>query len=396
MAVLAILVPNVIFGAFGVPRCSQEHLAVTLNKPVPESVFSSSEEVIFDGRIWYPGSIAGRGKCAKIAFFVTPDRDPELADCYGRPAGSCQSSPAVCAVPAVCGLVSAAEKFTITEDPNNTVFKIGELEIPDTVGAVNSGDYSVEFHQSFKLPEIFSWRGPVRFYVQYSGIAADASGKSALEWSMAYQKATIDDNLGKVAIPEAIAGASVQTDYCASASGPAAILYWKWLGVKSSKQVAYQIQISERSDFLRLVHDSGKILSGNTNYATPAGKFVWGTRYYWRVKAWDQAGAASNWSSGTPFDAPMHAYPKVSFVWTPKTPVAQDEVEFIDESEIYGKSSKVRWLWSFEGGTPAISYDQGTKTVFSTNGIKKIELSVTDSDGYTCAASHSLSVDQKP
>ncbi len=393
---MAIFVPNIVFGAYGVARCSEEHVAVTLNKPVPESVFSSSEEIIFDGRIWYPGSITGMGKCAKITFFVTPDSDPELADCYGRPAGSCQSSPVVCAVPEVCGKVSAAEKFSITEDPYNQVFKIGELEIPDTVGTVNSGDYSVEFHQSFKLPENFSRRGPVRFYVQYSGIVADVSGKSALEWSMAYQKATIDDNLGKVAIPEAIAGASVQTDYCASGSGPAAILYWKWSGVKSSKQAAYQIQISERSDFSLLVHDSGKILSENTNYATPAGKFVWGARYYWRIKAWDKAGVASNWSSGTPFDAPMHAYPKVSFVWIPKSPVAQDEVEFIDGSEIYGKSSKVRWLWSFEGGMPAISYEPGTKTVFLTNGIKKIELSVTDSDGYTCAASHSLSVDQKP
>ena len=391
----AVICPGAAFGASLPARCLAPELSVTINKPVPDTVFSPGSQLLIDGRIWLPGGVASSGKCAKLAFFIAPDNDIAFADCLGRPAGLCDDVPATCPVPAVCGSASDAATFTIIEDPAKNVVKIGELAIADSVGSINSGDYSVEFSQNLTLPKNLALRGLVRFYVQYNGVVADISGEYRALWLAAYQKAIIGGETASQRIPEVFGGNAVQSDYCAS-SGPAAILYWSWSDPESLVQAAYRLQISERSDFSRLVHDSGKISSSNTNYATPGGKLSWGKRYYWRVKAWNGGDTGSNWSGGIPFDTPLHPYPKVNFIWTPKIPMAGDEVEFIDESDVYGASVKARWLWSFGGGDPAISYERGARAVFKEKGIKNISLSVTDSDGYTCSAAHLMQTDAKP
>lgn len=389
-AVFASTLANSVLAAPPAPRCSAPELSATINKPVPDTVFAPGDRILFDGRIWLPGSVINSGKCGSISFFIAPDSDIAQFDCLGQPAASCDIMPAACPVPSDCGSVPPAESFNIIEDPARNVIKLGDLKIGDSIGSLNSGDYSVEFSQTFVLPKNLALAGPVRFYIRYGGNVAEAAGISRFRWLIAYQKGKIGiSDKPSRDIPEVLAINAVQSDYCSS-SGAAAILYWKWLDPAGRNQSAYQVQISNRSYFSSLVHDSGKIDSSSLNYATPGGKLSWGKRYYWRVKVWNEAGLSSEWSEGIPFDTPLHPYPKVGFIWTPKNPIVGDPVEFIDESEVYGSSTKVRWLWSLEDGNPSISYDQGIRAYFKEVGIKNITLSVTDSDGYTCSASRLL------
>jgi alpha-L-rhamnosidase len=73
---------------------------------------------------------------------------------------------------------------------------------------------------------------------------------------------------------------------------------WKLNSDKRSEmQTAYQVEVSENANFHGRVWDSGKIMSDSSVFITYKGKPLQsGTRYFWRVKVWDNHGAASQWS----------------------------------------------------------------------------------------------------
>ncbi|MBS1525478.1 MAG: family 78 glycoside hydrolase catalytic domain [Bacteroidetes bacterium] len=66
---------------------------------------------------------------------------------------------------------------------------------------------------------------------------------------------------------------------------------------RNEMQTAYRVQVSESEAFHGLVWDSGKIMSDSSVFVTYKGKpLLSGKRYYWRVRVWDNHGAASPWS----------------------------------------------------------------------------------------------------
>lgn len=67
---------------------------------------------------------------------------------------------------------------------------------------------------------------------------------------------------------------------------------------RNEMQTAYRIQVSTKAGFGNEVWDSGQINSDSSVYISYKGKpLESGKRYYWRVKVWDNHGAASAWST---------------------------------------------------------------------------------------------------
>ena len=119
--------------------------------------------------------------------------------------------------------------------------------------------------------------------------------------------------------------------------------------------------------------------------------------YYWRLKVWDSKGAESNWISGPSFTTVDHAYPVIDFSWSPFKPSVTEDVLFTDKSTVSGGTTKKKWSWTFQDGSPATLTCQAPDTAcqnptvkFSSTGPKDITLRVTDSDGCTCPGTKTL------
>ena len=82
---------------------------------------------------------------------------------------------------------------------------------------------------------------------------------------------------------------------------------FSWLlpaGRRGLRQTAYQIQVAASANLLEQGKpdrwESGKVESDASIHVAYAGsKLSSRTRYYWRVKFWDESGAESNWSETT-------------------------------------------------------------------------------------------------
>ncbi len=176
-----------------------------------------------------------------------------------------------------------------------------------------------------------------------------------------------------------------QPDYCVSA--PAGFFSWTFTDPDlGDTQSAYRVQVDNNSNFSSPEDDSGKVNSGSQNYATPLGKLSYNTTYFWRLMVWDSKDAGSSWITGTSFTTPLHAYPEINFVWTPLSPTTDEQVQFADQSTVFGGSTKSSWSWNFQDGNPSSSSQQNPKIKFTSSGAKTVTLKVTDSDGFACQA----------
>ncbi len=108
--------------------------------------------------------------------------------------------------------------------------------------------------------------------------------------------------------------------------------------VKNQYQSAYEILVSDNAGSLDLGRgnqwSSGKILDSNTiqiEYGgIPLKSF---TRYYWKVRVWDQSGEASGWSKVAWFETAMlsPADWKASWIHDGRTPPDKDEEYYEDD-----------------------------------------------------------------
>ena len=174
-----------------------------------------------------------------------------------------------------------------------------------------------------------------------------------------------------------------QPDYCII-TWPAAIFSWQFTDPDDDTQSAYQIQVDNNSNFSSPEVDTGKILSSSVSYATLSGALSWNTTYYWQLKVWDSKDLSSSWISGSSFAIPRHQYPTINFSWAPQSPTTNENVQFTDQSFVYGGSTKSSWSWTFQDANPVNSALQNPIVKFLSAGNKSVTLRVTDSDGFSC------------
>jgi len=174
-------------------------------------------------------------------------------------------------------------------------------------------------------------------------------------------------------------------------------------------QGAYQLQVDKEGDFLSFgpgEFDSGKVYSSIQNIQVVVAKnpgsnqLGYNTHYYWRLKVWDEYGAASDWIYGSAFDTEIHMYPDPDFTWIPSLPSQGEFVQFCstcnDESTCYDINNKEiscsgkNFLWSFSPDT--VEYATGTSPTSENPRVKFLSqesytatLQITDDVG-TCTS----------
>jgi hypothetical protein len=172
----------------------------------------------------------------------------------------------------------------------------------------------------------------------------------------------------------------------------AAFLPWT---VDSGIQTGYQIQVKTSTqvwtDALDLIDDS----SSAVQYAFKSSDIDFGKIYNWRIKVKDSDGTWSDWEYGDDFTTAKHAYPTSNFTWTPAIPVPGEDVNFTDDSTVYGGSYISSRTWIFGNSVPGISNQQNPTVKFNSTTGNTAALTITDSDGYGCSSSTNLSASKK-
>ena len=207
--------------------------------------------------------------------------------------------------------------------------------------------------------------------------------RSGLIWTDTYSFTTTVCNQP----PSAINLSMTEADYC-GAPYPPIILSWQFSDPNpGDTQSAYQVQVDNQFWFPSPEKDSGKVISSHNGYA-PIG-LSFNTTYYWRVRVWDNQDTVSAWSVGPSFTTDLHPYPDPDFSWSPQYPIANELIQFTDQTAFY--NSPGTWFWNFGDGNttttqnPTHSYDEYLEYT--------VTLEVTDGTGYTCSISKALNVE---
>jgi hypothetical protein len=175
-------------------------------------------------------------------------------------------------------------------------------------------------------------------------------------------------------------------------------LSWTFTDPDGDSQGAKQIQVSRFSDFRQITFDSGKVENSVQAYTIPAtgSGLEFNKTYYWRLKVWDTKGGESNWINAPDSQklvTPEHAYPDPDFSWQPENPDKDQPVQFTDQSRASGGARISRWSWTFQDGNPSTSQLQNPRVIFSTEGKKRVQLTVWDfPTNYSCSVEKEVKV----
>lgn len=195
---------------------------------------------------------------------------------------------------------------------------------------------------------------------------------------------------------------SYTSEYCVD---PSFYFSWIYSDNDNDNQIRFQMQADNNSNFSSPTVDidvtglsnpspttNNQTIPISESPDTPGSdQLAYNTNYYWRVKVWDDQGGDSGWVNGTPFSTSLHKWPTINFNWSPECPSKEENVQFNDQSTVYGGASKSSWSWTFEDGSPASSSSQNPANIqFSSFGEKVVTLEVADSDGYTCLGSKNV------
>ncbi len=186
-----------------------------------------------------------------------------------------------------------------------------------------------------------------------------------------------------------------QGDYCVL---PSHRFTWDYSDPEGDPQEKYQLQVDNNSNFSSPEVDIAPVSSSAEEVvvvvSTSPGEdqLAYNTGYYWRVRVWDDQGGDSGWLNGPSFTTEPHRYPSIDFDWTPDGPNINEGVQFVDQSSVYGGTTKASWSWTFPDGDPGTSNQQNPLVIFTSSGSKSVSLTVTDSDGFSCPGSETVNV----
>ena len=189
-------------------------------------------------------------------------------------------------------------------------------------------------------------------------------------------------------------------NYC-DISPPPISLYWEYYDPQGYPQDHYQVQIDTDQNFGSPDVDScnpspGTCSSGHssTSYSpnSPPNILSYNTTYYWRVKVWNTQASESDWVIGSSFTT-KKCHPTPNFI--PTQAMIGVPTQFTDQSSACGGATLALWSWIFEYGTPSSSSEQNPIVTFSTPGAggqNQVVLTVTDSNGNSCAKTQAVRV----
>ncbi|HXV26458.1 MAG TPA: PKD domain-containing protein [Candidatus Paceibacterota bacterium] len=161
---------------------------------------------------------------------------------------------------------------------------------------------------------------------------------------------------------------------------------WDYQSSSGEPQSEYRIQVSSEGTFAAPLYDSGR--TAGTSPTVTVGQLLQpGTYRYVRAMVWDAAGEESDWSVPYGFFTPA----RVGFSVTPAVPAAGQPFTVEDTSN-YGGAAAVAQAWEFGDGAVA-SGPQASHT-YGDDGERTIVLTVTDSNGQTCAAVEVVTVNR--
>jgi PKD repeat protein len=181
-----------------------------------------------------------------------------------------------------------------------------------------------------------------------------------------------------------------QNDFCAS--GLATMFSWNYSDPENDSQAYRQVQVDDDADFSSPADDSGKTATASDSYVTLASKLQYDTAYYWRLKVWDSKGNESDWIDGSDFTMPLHSYPEIAFNLSPETPKVDDIVIYTDDTQVFGGATISSRSWIIEAATPNTSVAGVVEVVYAVKGNYTTKLTITDSNGYTCALEKPIKV----
>lgn len=332
--------------------------SVRFINPAPPSpqkpAYLLGEEIRFTGS--FRATACGDGLFFnKISFYITEDKDIPIVDCCGQPKDYCpRITNCLCSEGCQyaygaksrqyllqdiqnikwCDAVKTLDSEAINPETNHPygLYKIGEIYPGDV--PQNHVPYSVEYDESFVIPENIPLSGNVRFYVIYSG----THWNTHWHWSITYQE-------GYITQGPIIKETWEDWDYVNAPLQP--ILNWNYYSQDDHPQAKYRIVLGEKPNFENSLIKTDWIPSSAASYGVPAGLLKWNTNYYWKVQAQDSYEQKSNWSQVSNFKTPRHANPDVEFNWSPNPIYVQEEITFVDQSISYGGSQIVSRYWSF-------------------------------------------------
>ena len=181
-------------------------------------------------------------------------------------------------------------------------------------------------------------------------------------------------------------------DYCLLS--PEVILFWAFRpGSSGGYQTGYEIQIDSNINF-----SSPLIIKKNSQLnreTVSMNQLKYNTPYYWRIKVTDSKGNESDWAQGDNFATPRHKWPTVEFSWMPENPQTGEPVVLQNQSVCYDDSgsptSCAIYSWKISVVQPSgsetgefSSTERSPSIQFSSEGQRKILLTVTDRHYYSC------------
>ncbi|MCD5396204.1 MAG: PKD domain-containing protein [Candidatus Pacebacteria bacterium] len=197
-------------------------------------------------------------------------------------------------------------------------------------------------------------------------------------------------------------------NYCGIGPGLGVVNFsWTYNDQDRDPETRFDLQVDNNSDFSSpevnrsysdLNNPSGTInsqlVSVKNTPTAPGGDYLtYNTRYYWRVKVYDNQRNDSGWIEGSSFITTTHPWPWPEFTWSPEKPTVNEVVSFTDQSQVFGGATITNWSWTFApDGNPHTSSQQNPEVIFPSDGDKVVILEVTDSSNYTCSREETINM----
>jgi len=206
-----------------------------------------------------------------------------------------------------------------------------------------------------------------------------------------------------------------------------AFLNWEFYDICVDSQSAYRIILDDDNNPAGPILDTGKVISGASQYSVGPEYLDYNESYYWWVKIWDSEDQESEWkqynsvadtdnNDGNPltFTTYRHNFPDVYFSWFPENPSEDKEISFFEQnlpnkSQVYSDANPnlaqtceslccvggicaepcgfCQYQWSAEpSGKVTITNGISSSSimVFDELGDYDVTLKVEDEDGYYC------------